>query len=150
MKNKLLLVSAIVVGILIIGVIVKNFIKKDLKKNDPMAYDLTYGKSSTSETKVVSIKPEVKPDSTNYWRAANFPGNLMFRIDTLGEGVLFAGKFGEPMKEFCPINWKKTGELVVLTYFYEGANITEWLTYYNINTLITIKGDMKLVRVQKK
>jgi hypothetical protein len=36
-----------------------------------------------------------------------------------------------------------------ILFFDEGINFTEWLTYYNSNTLNTIKGDMKLVRVQK-
>ncbi len=152
MKNKLSFALTIVAGLLIVVVIVKNFIKKDLKKNDPMAYDLTYGKSSNSETKNIPIKPEVKPDSTNYWRATNFPPGIivMFRTDTLGEGSLFMGAPGEKTKEVCPINWKKTGELVLISYSYEGLSETQVFTYYNNNTLITIKGDMKLVRVQKK
>jgi hypothetical protein len=152
MKNKLLLTLTIVVGILIVVVIVKSYIKRDIKKNYPIAYDLIYGTSSNSETKGVTIKAEVKPDSTDYWRANNFPPGIivMFRTDTLGEGALFMGAPGEKTKEVCPINWKKTGELVLISYSYEGISETQVFTYYNVNTLITIKGDMKLVRVQKK
>jgi hypothetical protein len=149
MKNKLLLVSAIVVGILIIGVIVKNFIKKDLKKNDPMAYDLTYGKSTNSETKVVSI-PEVKPDSTNYWKAVNVPLNIVYRIDNDGEGILFVSKFGEPLERVAVLNWKGVGDLTLLNYTIDNQNFNETLIAFNKNTYINAEGNLKLVRVQKK
>jgi hypothetical protein len=150
MKNKLLLVSAIVVGILIIGVILKNFIKNDLKKNDPLAYDLTYGTSSNSET-----KPEVKLDSTDYWRAESYidyqqlfrdlyyfkdkeTGNIFTSYRDIGWG-----DFHKAQYEF---DYKKTGDLIILNY----AGRTEYWVFFNINTLVDEGRGLKLRRVDKK
>lgn len=155
MKNKLLLALTIVVGILIVVAIVKNFIKKDLKKNDPMAYDLTYGKSSNSETKAIPIKPEVKPDSTDYWRAESYIDyQQLFRdlyyFKDKETGTIFTSYrdrgWGDFHKAQYKFDYKKTGDLIILNY----AGRTEYWVFFNINTLVDEGRGLKLKRVDKK
>lgn len=120
-----------------------------------MAYNPTCGISSKTETKVVPVKPEVKHDSTNYWRADNKikydrPSDLYYFKD-LTSGILYTyqGDDNGVHKVQFEFDFKRMGDLMLISY---NGQTESWIVF-NENTLVAssfYQRNDKLRRIGKK
>jgi len=155
MKNKLLLVLSIIVGLLVIGVILKKNTGTKLNMFDQKKHSQAWIDSTTNainikvENEMKGIRKEVKTDSINYWRIENslFPTIYRFDKDT---GTIFTtvrdAKWNERKVQYR-FDYKKTGDLIMLNYVWGLSTKTEYWTIFNENTLVNTVENQKLKRI---